>query len=119
MTALSDFSDASKRGADSTINGNAIGNIDGADIYKSKELFLTESDGKMSATPASNTKGQILLLYRPAVQYGWGKAFNLEAADVIGKGLLLAGTMNFGFKVIQTKAGMTDSSIAMGRNITV
>lgn len=121
MTALSDFSDASKRGEASTLSGNAVANIDGADVFKvTGGLWgLTEADGKKSATGSNNTKGQLGLLYKPAVQYGWGQDFEIDVVKIPGKGLAMIATMDFGFTIMDQIAGVTDPTAVLGYNITV
>lgn len=118
-TALDDFSDASKRGEASTINGNAVANIDGADVFVTREMQLAEADGKLSATASNNTLGQIGLLWTPSVQYGFGQPLEMDVVKVPGKGILIVATMEFGFTIVQQKAGVTDSSVALGINVTV
>ena len=121
-TALDDFSDASKRGEASTINGNAIGNVDGADVFKTTgELWgKAAADGKKDgATPANNTKGQLGLLYAPAVQYGFGQDFELDVVKIPGKGLCMIVTLDFGFTIMDQIAGETDRTAVLGYNITL
>lgn len=119
ISALDDFSDASKRGESSTINGNAVGNIDGADVFVTREMGLTKADGKLSATASNNVKGQLGLLWTPAVQYGFGQPLEIDVVKIPGKGIQIVATMEFGFTIVQLKAGLTDSSVALGINITV
>lgn len=121
-TALEDFSDASKRGDTSTINGKAVGNVDGADVFKTTgELWgKTAADGKKdTGTPANNTKGQLGLLYTPAVQYGFGQDFELDVVKIPGKGLSMIVTMDFGFTIMDQIAGETDRTAVLGFNITL
>lgn len=118
--ALSEFTDASQRGQVSTLNGNAITNIDGADLYVTKHVPLTEADGKMSGTTlANNVKGGLHLIHRPAVQYGWGQASEIDVVKIPGKGIQIVHTMEFAFTIVQLKAGETDSSVGSGIDITV
>jgi HK97 family phage major capsid protein len=116
---LSDFADASKRGASSTISGNAITNLYGADVFLIRDFPLTEADGKMSAIAGNNVLGGFALLYKPAVQHGYGQIIDLEVNKVAGKGIRITATLEWGFAIAQKLAGQTDSSVGLAMNITV
>lgn len=116
---LSDFADASKRGERSTIAANAITNIYGSDVFIARDMPKTEDDGKVSTTASNNTKGQIGLLYKPSVQYGYGQPIEIDIQKVPGKGIDIVATFEFGFSIAQKLAGQTDSSVAVLRNITL
>jgi len=117
--SLAEFTNANQRGQVSTLNGNAVTNIDGADLYISVHVPLTEADGKASKTAANNVKGQLLLVDRPSVQYGWGQPSELDIVKIPGKGIQVIHTMEFAFTIVNQKAGQTDASVAAGINITV
>lgn len=116
---LDDFAKANERGAASTIAGNAISNIYGADLFIPRDLPKTEADGKVSATPGNNTKGQIVLFNKNSVQYGYGQPLEIDVEKVPGKGVNIVATFEFGFAVAQLLAGQTDSSVALIRDITL
>lgn len=116
---LSDFVDASKRGENSTLSGKAITNIGGSDMFVVRDVPKTEADGKVSTTASNNTKGQILYAYKPAIQYGYGQPLEIDVQKVPGKGVNVVATFEFGFAIAQLLAGQTDSSVALGRNITL
>jgi len=116
---LTDFSYANYRGQASTLTGAAVNNIDGADVLISQCVPLTEADGKVSATAGNNTLGQLILIWKPSVQYGWGQPLEIDVVKVPGKGVQILATLEFGFTIVQKKAGATDSSVAVGYNATV
>lgn len=116
---LDAFAKANERGAASTIAGNAISNIYGADLFIPRDLPKTEADGKVSTTASNNTKGQIVLFNKNAVQYGYGQPLEIDVEKVPGKGVNIVATFEFGFAVAQKLAGQTDSSVALVRNITL
>jgi len=116
---LDDFAKANDRGQQSTIDGKAVTNIFGADLYVCRDLGLSEADGKQSATPASNTKGQFLLVNKIAIQYGFGDPLELSVNVVPGRGIQITACADFGFGIAQLKAGETSTSVAAGINITV
>lgn len=120
MKGIAAFYDASQRGESSTLSGKAITNIDGADLFVARDLGLAEADGKLSgATPANNTLGRFLLFWKPAVQHGYGQNFELDVVKVPGKGVSIIATVEWGFSIVQQKAGITDSSVGLAANITV
>jgi len=116
---LDEFSKANERGAASVIAGNAISNIYGADLFIARDLPKTEADGKVSATPSNNTKGQIVLFNKNSVQYGYGQPLEIDVEKVAGKGVNIVATFEFGFTVAQKLAGQADSSVAVVRDITL
>lgn len=116
---LQAFYDAAQRGASSTLSGNAITNIHGADLFIARDMPKTEADGKVSATAGNNTLGQFGLLWKPAVQYGYGQPIEFDVVKIPGKGIQIIATVEFGFSIAQLKASQTDSSVGLGINVTV
>ncbi len=63
---LPEFATMDKAGAMATNLTGQVGVIDGVPVFASAELGLSQAaDGKISATPANNTKGQAVLVFRP------------------------------------------------------
>lgn len=91
----------------------------GVDVLSHRAVPKTEADGKKSATGSNNTKGQILGLYKPAVQYGFGQDFFLEVVRVPGYGWRLVATFDFAFKIVDSANSLTSPTVAAGINITV
>ena len=60
----------------------------------------TEADGKVSATGANNTLGQFLVVYKPAIRWGYGQDFNLEVERVVGYGYHLVTTVELSFTIL-------------------
>lgn len=117
---IDSFADADKRGQDSTISGKAITSLYGADVFIARDLKKTEADGKIStATPANNTKGQMLLLWKPSIQYGFGKELQLKLYDRGADGYQLQGWLFFGFAIYNESATRVDPTNVVGYNITV
>ena len=119
LKTLTDFSYANYRGSASTLSGAAVDNVDGSDMIISQCVPLTEADGKVSATAGNNTLGQLILIWKAAIQYGFGQALEIDIVKVPGKGVQIIATLEFGFTIVQKKAGSTDSSVAVGYNATV
>lgn len=117
---LTEFKDASQNGKGSTINSLAVTNILGADVFINRDINKTEADGKISAaTPANNTKGQVILAHRQAVQYGYNGDFNMEVVRVPGEGIQVIGYFYFGYAIANQLAGQTDPTVVTGINATV
>ena len=51
--------------------------IDGIEVIPSSLLLDAEADGKVSATPANNTKGRALLVYKPDLVHGFKRGLSL------------------------------------------
>lgn len=116
---LQAFYDASQRGQGSTLNGNALTNILGADLFVARDLPKTEADGKVSTTAANNTLGQFLCFWKPAVQWGYGGQLKLKLFDWGADGYQLQGWGYFGYGLASKKAGITDDMVCVGRNVTI
>ncbi len=117
--ALSDFADASKRGENSTVGGKAITSVFGSDVYISKDINKTEADGTISTTAGNNVKGQILYVWKPAIQFGFGKDLQVKFFDFGADGYQLHAWFYFGFGIYNKEAGGTDAAVAAGINITL
>lgn len=116
---ITEFKDAALNGQGSTIFKGAITNILGSDLFTPYDFELTEADGKLSATPASNTKGQFLALWKYAVQYGFGNPFKMKLYDWGADGYQLEAWFDFGFVVLDDEANNANPTVAVGYNITV
>jgi len=116
---LDAFQNANERGKGSTIEGNAITNIYGIDLYTPRDLKLAEADGKQSTTAGNNTLGQFQLLWKPAVQYGFHGNLNMKLYDFGAQGYQLEAWFYFGYAIANKLASMSDPSIVTGINVTV
>ena len=114
---LDELVDAAKRGERATLAGGEINSLFGSGVHLPYDMDRTMDDGLINST--GNTKGQILGLYKPAVQYGYGQPVEIDVVKIPGKGISLILTIEFGFTIIYKKAGDTDSVCAVVRNITI
>lgn len=73
---MDEFITMDKAGSAATAMTGQIGMVDGAPIFVSAEMGLTESDGKISATASNNTLGQAVCIYRP----GWVVGYRRRVA---------------------------------------
>src|SRR3989339_532316 len=115
---LDEFEDAQKYGNNNLIAKGIIPTPYGVDILQHRAVPKTEADGKKSATAGNNTKGQILALYKPAIQYGFGQDFFLEVVRNPGYGWRLVATFDFAFTIVDSGASLTDPTVAAGINVT-
>lgn len=67
---------------------------------------LTNTSGLVDATSGNNTKGSFAVIYKPAVQYGFGQPLEIDAFKVPGKWVDLVATMEFGFAIANGVAGL-------------
>ena len=66
---IAEFKQQYINGSYSTVNTGKVPSFLGSDVFVNRYLGKTNATGKVSATPANNTKGQCLLVHRDAVQY--------------------------------------------------
>lgn len=112
------YKDASKSGSESTVHGKKVEQVWGIDLMTSRDHpSLATATGKVHNT-TGNTTGQVQLLWKPAVQYGFGQEMDFEVKPVAGKGIILVVTFEFGFSIVSGKAGQ-DKTVATGYNITL
>lgn len=116
---LDEFKKANENGVSSTISTGAKTSISGVDLFVARDFGLTEADGKMSATPANNTKWGFIYCRRNAVQRGYGQELEIDVVKIPGKGISIIATMEFGFAIVNKKAGVTDPAVVLGYNATV
>lgn len=116
---ITEFKDAAQNGKGSTIHTGSITNILGSDLLTCRDIGKTEADGKISTTAASNTKGQFLAIYAPAIQYGFGQSLEIDVVKVPGKGIQIVATGEFGFGILETISGVTGRTVAAGIDVTV
>lgn len=115
---FSTFKDASANGVASTVEGRKVTQVWGIDLVTNRDNpALATSTGKVHNT-TGNTTGQIQLLWKPAVQYGFGQEMDFEVKRVAGKGIILVVTFEFGFAIVDAKAGQ-DHTVTTGYNITL
>lgn len=112
LMTLDDFKNLSKNGINSTITSGAITNIAGMDLFVTRNMRKTEADGKLSgATPANNTKGQLIIAKRNVIQHGFGSPLEYQFINDIEKGVLFKARQFFGFDNINKKGSITEPSI--------
>ena len=119
MRTLDEFELMTNSGDRATIQKGIIPTPYGVDVLQHRAVKLTEADGKRSATGSNNTKGQILAIYKPAIQYGFGQDFQLEVVRVPGYGWRLVATFDFAFTIVDGGASLDNPSVAVGINVTV
>ena len=117
--ALSEVITIDKFWPNATISAGVLAKIWNIDVLVSKHFpALTNTSGLVDATSTNNTKGSFACIYKPAVQYGFGKPLQIEVWRVLGKGIKIVATMEFGFAIVNNKAGLW-KTVWLGINATV
>lgn len=105
-------------GNNSALTGT-VTTLMGSQVAVSREMpARTASTGKVHNTGGNNTTGSILLVYKPAIRFGWGVDPEVEVEVFAGKGIVLTATVDFGASVANALAGY-GATVAMGANITL
>lgn len=79
---------------------------------------MTADSGVVSETGGQNKKGSFAVIYKPAVQYGYGQPLEIDVFKVPGKGVALVATMEFGFAIADEVAGL-GKTVGLGANVTL
>lgn len=120
MRTLDEFELGTNSAEKATIQKGIIPTPYGVDVLQHRAVKLTEADGKRSGvTLSNNTLGQILAIYKPAIQYGFGQEFLLEVERVTGYGWRLVATFDFAFSIVDGGASLENPTVAAGINVTV
>ena len=97
-----------KYGADaSNVKGGLIEMIEGIKVFKTRHLLSSVSSAGYIETgdDAANTKSQLMLLYKPSIQYAFGEDMVIVPIERAG-GWMLDVAMWFGFVVADEVAGL-------------
>jgi hypothetical protein len=80
-------------------------------------LAKANTAGKISATAGNNTKGQVLLADKYAIQWGTNGDYSIELVRIPAKGWQIVGYGYAGFDCVSGKAG-TDQNVALLYNLS-
>jgi len=121
VSALQGFRAVNEYGPDATILRGEIGSIFGHPVVRTMAVGLTEADGKISATPANNTKGQIVLFNRNGFKVGIKSDTQLSLVQKPDMDqLALVARIRFGLgRYAPSGSASSIECAAVGRNITV
>jgi len=99
-----------------TIDANGVVTIKpfGVETMAHELMPKTEADGKVSATPSANQKGQYLTFVKSAVIWGFGQDVLVEVERIQGYGYELTVTMEFGYVIADSA-----NTVSAGINLTV
>lgn len=114
---LDEFKNAYINGVASTALSGRVPPFLGSDVAINRYLGKANASGKVSATPANNSKGQIMLVHKSAVQYGYNGDYSIELYRVPGFGWQVLGYYYMGFAISSGDAG-TDPTVAELYNVT-
>jgi len=117
--ALSELITMDKFWPNATISTGVLAKIWNIDVLVAKNFpAKTDSTGVVSATSSDNTKGSFACVYKPAIQYGFGKPLQIEVGRVLGKGIKIVATMEFWFAIVNNKAGL-GKTVGLGVNVSL
>lgn len=121
LLGLDEVTTYEKFGDAATVVNGVLTMIDGIRIVTREELGLTTATGEISATPASNDKGQIVILHVPSFMWGFRRTFGTELdQDTVNQQRFLTASTRIDLVVnnIQNNKDATLPSAVIG-NITV
>jgi len=79
---------------------------------------LTASNGKVSSTSWNNTLGSFGLVYKPAIQYGFGQELEIEPQKIPWQGMNYIATAEMWAVVVYDKSGLW-KTVALGVWVTL
>ena len=75
-----------KFGSQATINSGVLAKVWNIDKITARDFpALTTATGAVSETTEQNTKGSFAVIYKPAIQYGFGQPLEIDVFKVPGK----------------------------------
>lgn len=77
LLGLAEVLTMDKYGVQATVVNGVLVAIDGIQVLPLSYFGLTEADGKASATPASNTKGRIVMIHKPSFYHGFKRQLQI------------------------------------------
>lgn len=117
--ALSEVITIDKFWPNATISAWILAKIWNIDVLVSKHFpALTNTSGLVDATSGNNTKWSFACIYKPAVQYWFGKPLQIEVGRVLWKWVKLVATFEFWFAIVNEKASL-GKTVGLGINATV
>lgn len=105
--ALSELITVDKFGPNATIASGVLAKIWNIDVLVAQDWpALTNTSGLVDATEWNNTKGSFACVYKPAIQYGFGKPLQIEVGRVLWKWIKIVATFEFWFAIANDKASL-------------
>lgn len=116
---LSEVLTMEKFGPDATIRTGVLAKIFWIDIITARDRpAKAASTGMVSNTAWNNTTWSFGLIYKPAVQYGFGQPLEIDVFKVPGKWVDLVATFEFGFAIANNCAWL-GNTVAAWINVTL
>ena len=109
---------ADKFGPNATILSWVLAKIFGIDIMIQRDFPALALDTWLVHATTGNTFGSMALIYKPAVQFGFGQALEIETVNNPWRGIILIATFEFGVAIADQVSGL-GKSIATWVNIAV
>lgn len=115
---VAEFQQQYINGASSTVLTGKVPSFLGYDVVVDRYLGKANTAGKVDVgTPGNNTKGQILLADKYAMQWGYNGDYSIELVRIPAKGWQLVGYYYFGASASTNKAG-ADDNVALLYNLS-
>lgn len=118
LLGLTNVATVDKFGPKATILTGQLASYAGVPVVVSESISKTEADGKLSATAASNTKGQIVLYNRDMWKVGFRRELLIEVDKDIKKRQFVM-VVSFRIAVASRGTRSTNTHTAVMRSITV
>ena len=107
-----------KFGNEATIKSGVFNKVFGIENMVLRDFpALSLATWKVHET-TGNDFGSIALIYKPAIQYGFGKTPEYASYRIVGKGTVLVAAMEFGFGIANESAGL-DKTVSLWVNVTM
>jgi hypothetical protein len=116
---LSEVETIEKFGGSATVVNGRISAIDGIAIKTREELGRATATGEISATPASNVLGQVLLVHKPSVIVGIRRDLTTELSRFAEEQMTgVTGSARIGLTIGNTQNSLkATESVVLIRNI--
>ena len=101
-----------------TFHSGVLAKAFGIDILVARDRPALALATGLVHTSTGNSYSSFGLIYKPAIQYGFGQALEIDVVKVPGKGVQLVATFEFGQALAYDKVGL-GKNMAMGINVTV
>lgn len=118
MLGMTNVVTVDKFGPNATVLNGVLANYAGIPVIPTSAISLTEADGKLSTTGASNVKGQIVIAHRDMWKVGYRRNFTIEVDRLIQKRqLVLVASLRIAVAARGTRSSAKHT--AVGVSITV
>lgn len=117
LLALPEFRTIDVAGGGAVNQTGTLASVGGITIYPSDLVKTTKADGKVSVTPANNTKGSITLIHLPSLLWAVYRAFRTQTKyDSTMEQFEITGSTRIAMKIVEENGAPSSAVI---RNVTL